>query len=77
MHSHTMFSGDSTTTPDEIEAAVVAAGLDVQGKTVVMRVNDPGFHANDARLFGGKRMTYYGRWTYKFEEAARKGAAGA
>ena len=53
------------------------AGIDVKGKTVVMLVNDPGFHANDARLFDGKRMTYYGRWTYKFEEAARKGAAAA
>lgn len=53
------------------------AGVDVKGKTVVMLVNDPGFHANDARLFDGKRMTWYGRWIYKFEEAARKGAAGA
>ena len=53
------------------------AGIDVKGKTVVMLVNDPGFHANDASLFDGKRMTYYGRWTYKFEEAARKGAAAA
>jgi Zn-dependent M28 family amino/carboxypeptidase len=53
------------------------AGIDVKGKTVVMLVNDPGFHAGDARLFDGKRMTYYGRWTYKFEEAARKGAAAA
>ena len=53
------------------------AGIDVKGKTVVMLVNDPGFHANDASLFEGKRMTYYGRWTYKFEEAARKGAAAA
>ncbi|RZA18768.1 MAG: M20/M25/M40 family metallo-hydrolase [Lysobacteraceae bacterium] len=53
------------------------AGLDVKGKTVVMLVNDPGFHAGDAKLFDGKRMTYYGRWTYKFEEAARKGAAAA
>ena len=53
------------------------AGLDVKGKTVVMLVNDPGFHAKDARLFDGERMTYYGRWTYKFEEAARKGATGA
>jgi Zn-dependent M28 family amino/carboxypeptidase len=53
------------------------AGLDVKGKTVVMLVNDPGFHANDASLFEGRRMTYYGRWTYKFEEAARKGAAAA
>ena len=53
------------------------AGQDWKGKTVVMFVNDPGFHANDESLFDGKRMTYYGRWTYKFEEAARKGAAAA
>jgi Zn-dependent M28 family amino/carboxypeptidase len=53
------------------------AGLDVKGKTVVMLVNDPGFHAHDATLFDGKRMTYYGRWTYKFDEAARKGATAA
>ena len=53
------------------------AGIDVKGKTVVMLVNDPGFHAGDASLFDGKRMTYYGRWTYKFEEAARQGAAAA
>ena len=53
------------------------AGIDVSGKTVVMLVNDPGFHAHDDSLFEGKRMTYYGRWTYKFEEAARKGAAAA
>jgi Zn-dependent M28 family amino/carboxypeptidase len=53
------------------------AGVDVKDKTVVMFVNDPGFHAKDPNLFDGKRMTYYGRWTYKFEEAARKGAAAA
>jgi Zn-dependent M28 family amino/carboxypeptidase len=53
------------------------AGLDVKGKTVVMLVNDPGFHVADPKLFEGKRMTYYGRWTYKFEEAARKGASAA
>ncbi|MEL6259367.1 MAG: M28 family metallopeptidase, partial [Pseudomonadota bacterium] len=52
-------------------------GLDVAGKTVVMLVNDPGFVTEDPALFNGKAMTYYGRWTYKFEEAARKGAAGA
>jgi Zn-dependent M28 family amino/carboxypeptidase len=50
------------------------AGLDVKGKTVVVLVNDPG-HGNPA-LFQGKTMTYYGRWTYKYEEAARQGAAG-
>jgi Zn-dependent M28 family amino/carboxypeptidase len=53
------------------------AGQDWTGKTVVILVNDPGFHAKDETLFGGNRMTYYGRWTYKFEEAARKGAAAA
>ncbi|RYZ72736.1 MAG: M20/M25/M40 family metallo-hydrolase [Lysobacteraceae bacterium] len=53
------------------------AGQDWKGKTVVMFVNDPGFHGQDESLFDGKRMTYYGRWTYKFEEAARKGAAAA
>ena len=53
------------------------AGVDVKGKTVVMLVNDPGFHAHDESLFEGKRMTYYGRWTYKYEEAARKGAVAA
>ena len=53
------------------------AGVDVKGKTVVMLINDPGFHNNDSTLFQGRRMTYYGRWTYKFEEAARQGAAAA
>ena len=48
-----------------------------KGKTVVMFVNDPGFHTHDEKLFDGNRMTYYGRWTYKFEEAARKGADAA
>ncbi|MBB1087220.1 M28 family peptidase [Lysobacter sp. SG-8] len=52
-------------------------GVDVKGKTVVMFVNDPGFHTGDASLFEGQRMTYYGRWTYKYEEAARQGAAAA
>lgn len=53
------------------------AGLDVKGKTVVILVNDPGFGSGDPKLFNGRGMTYYGRWTYKFEEAARKGAAAA
>lgn len=50
------------------------AGLDVTGKTVVMLVNDPGFASKDPDLFQGNAMTYYGRWTYKYEEAARQGA---
>ena len=53
------------------------AGIDMAGKTAVILVNDPGFRAADAALFKGNTMTYYGRWTYKFEEAARQGAAGA
>ena len=51
------------------------AGLDVKGKTVVVLVNDPGNAGSDSTLFRGKAMTYYGRWTYKYEEAARHGAA--
>ncbi len=53
------------------------AGLDVAGKTVVMLVNDPGYATGDPDLFNGNAMTYYGRWTYKYEEAARQGAAAA
>ena len=52
------------------------AGLDCRGKTVVVLVNDPGFATRDSSLFTGRAMTYYGRWTYKYEEAARQGAAG-
>lgn len=48
-------------------------GIDVKGKTVIAIANDPGF--SDSTLFRAKNMTYYGRWTYKFEEAARQGAA--
>jgi len=52
-------------------------GLDVTGKTVVILVNDPGFETGNEELFNGRAMTYYGRWTYKYEEAARQGAAAA
>jgi Zn-dependent M28 family amino/carboxypeptidase len=56
-------------------------GMDVKGKTILVLVNDPAVpdpsnpSALDPKMFGGKAMTYYGRWTYKMEEAARKGAA--
>ncbi len=54
------------------------AGVDVKGKTVVILVNDPDFDTPGLDgPFGGKAMTYYGRWTYKYEEAARQGAAAA
>jgi Zn-dependent M28 family amino/carboxypeptidase len=49
-------------------------GCDVKGKVVLVMVNDPGYGSGDSTLFKGNTMTYYGRWTYKFEEAARQGA---
>jgi Zn-dependent M28 family amino/carboxypeptidase len=50
------------------------AGINVKGKVVLVMVNDPGFGTSDSSIFKGKTMTYYGRWTYKYEEAARQGA---
>jgi Zn-dependent M28 family amino/carboxypeptidase len=52
------------------------AGIDVHGKTVMVLVNDPGYGSKDPKVFKGGAMTYYGRWAYKIEEAARQGAAG-
>jgi Zn-dependent M28 family amino/carboxypeptidase len=53
-------------------------GIDVKGKTVIILINDPDYDAKDLKgPFGGRAMTYYGRWTYKYEEAARQGAAAA
>ena len=51
-------------------------GVDLKGKVLVMLVNDPAPTAAEPDRFAGKGLTYYGRWTYKFEEAARRGAAG-
>lgn len=51
-------------------------GVDVRGKVLLMMVNDPPATAAEPNLFGGRALTYYGRWTYKYEEAARRGAAG-
>lgn len=53
------------------------AGLDMRGKIALVMVNDPPATPEEPQLFGGPALTYYGRWTYKFEEAARQGAAGA
>lgn len=53
------------------------AGVDMRGKTALILINDPGFATGDESLFRGRAMTYYGRWTYKFEEAARQGADAA
>ena len=49
-------------------------GIDVNGKTLIALINDPGFKTQDPNLFNGNAMTYYGRWVYRFEEAARQGA---
>jgi len=51
-------------------------GVDMKGKIAVVMVNDPGYGTTDSTFFKGNTMTYYGRWTYKFEEAARQGAVG-
>ena len=51
-------------------------GTDVRGKILLVLVNDPPAPASEPNLFGGRAMTYYGRWTYKYEEAERRGAAG-
>ena len=54
------------------------AGVDMRGKTAVILINDPDYEQEGlGGTFNGRAMTYYGRWTYKFEEAARQGAAGA
>jgi Zn-dependent M28 family amino/carboxypeptidase len=51
-------------------------GMDLKGKILLVLVNDPPASVAEPKLFGGKAMTYYGRWTYKYEEAERRGAAG-
>jgi Zn-dependent M28 family amino/carboxypeptidase len=51
-------------------------GINVRGKTVMVLINDPGLYTGDTSLFKGSEMTYYGRWTYKYEEAERQGAIG-
>src|SRR6478736_2210153 len=67
-----VFAGYGTTAPEERWGDFM--GVDVKGKIVVVLVNDPGLQ--DSTIFKGKVLTYYGRWTYKIEEAARQGAAG-
>jgi Zn-dependent M28 family amino/carboxypeptidase len=69
--SEIIFAGYGVKAPDWDDYA----GLDVKGKTVIVLVNDPGWGNKDPELFKGPTLTYYGRWTYKYEEAARQGAA--
>ena len=65
-----VFAGYGVNAPDWNDYA----DIDVKGKTVIVLVNDPGWGNDDPQLFKGKTLTYFGRWTYKYEEAARQGA---
>ena len=69
--SDIVFAGYGVNAPDWNDYA----DIDVKGKTVIVLVNDPGWGNKDPELFKGPALTYYGRWTYKYEEAARQGAA--
>lgn len=73
-HGELVFVGYGATAPeyrwDDFK------GTDVRGKVLLVLVNDPPATSSEPNLFGGKAMTYYGRWTYKYEEAERRGAAG-
>jgi Zn-dependent M28 family amino/carboxypeptidase len=70
-NSDIVFAGYGVSTPEWNDYA----DIDVKGKTVIVLVNDPGWGNQDPELFKGPTLTYYGRWTYKYEEAARQGAA--
>ena len=72
-----VFVGYGIDAPEQKWNDYKGAAADYSGKILVMLVNDPPATASEANLFGGKGLTYYGRWTYKFEEAARRSAAGA
>jgi len=74
-NAEVVFCGYGVTAPEYQWADY--AGMDVKGKIVIVLVNDPppGMGGTDSTFFKGKEMTYYGRWTYKYEEAARQGAA--
>jgi len=69
-----VFAGYGITAPEERWDDF--QGMDVKGKVLVLMVNDPQPTAGEPVRFGGRSLTYYGRWTYKFEEAKRRGAAG-
>jgi Zn-dependent M28 family amino/carboxypeptidase len=72
-----VFVGYGIDAPEQKWNDYKGAPADYRNKILVMLVNDPPATATEPNLFGGKALTYYGRWTYKFEEAARRGAVGA
>jgi Zn-dependent M28 family amino/carboxypeptidase len=71
-----VFVGYGINAPEQRWNDYKGDALDYKDKILVMLVNDPPATADEPSLFGGKRLTYYGRWTYKYEEGARRGAAG-
>ncbi len=71
-----VFVGYGINAPEQKWNDYKGADTDYRGKILVMLVNDPPATTAEPNLFGGKALTYYGRWTYKYEEAARRGAAG-
>lgn len=72
-----VFVGYGISAPEQKWNDYKGTDADYRGKILVMLVNDPPATTDEPNLFGGKALTYYGRWTYKYEEAARRGAAGA
>lgn len=77
LNADLVFVGYGVEAPEQKWNDYKGAADDYKGKILVMMVNDPPATAQEPNLFGGKALTYYGRWTYKYEEAARRGAAGA
>ena len=71
-----VFVGYGISAPEQKWNDYKGDASDYRGKILVMLVNDPPATTSEPNLFGGRTLTYYGRWTYKFEEAARRGAAG-
>ncbi len=76
LNAELVFVGYGVDAPEQKWNDYKGNAEDYRGKILVMMVNDPPATAAEPNLFGAKALTYYGRWTYKFEEAARKGAAG-
>ena len=77
VNAELVFVGYGVEAPEQRWNDYKGEASDYRGKILVMLVNDPPAPAAEPNLFGGRALTYYGRWTYKFEEAARRGAAGA
>src|SRR6267378_1587121 len=77
VNTELVFVGYGIDAPEQKWNDYKGAPADYRNKILVMLVNDPPATATEPNLFGGKALTYYGRWTYKFEEAARRGAVGA